>query len=78
MIADMLSIRNLISVASGLFVRDRKPNVSLVFMRQSYFAISQKNIDKVLHTISLWKFQMNKNFNKLHSIIHQILISKIL
>ena len=43
MIVDMLSNKNLTSIVTDLFIRRRKPNISLVFIAQSYFAI-QKNI----------------------------------
>ena len=43
MIADMLSNRKLNPIATGLFIRDRKLNISLVFITQSYFALP-KNI----------------------------------
>ena len=38
MIADMLSNKKLQPVVTELFVRGRKPNVSLVFFTQSYLA----------------------------------------
>ena len=39
MIADMLSNKKLQPIVTELFVRGRKPNVSLVFFTQSYLAI---------------------------------------
>ena len=37
MIADMVSIKRLGSVVTGLFIRGRKFNISIVFITQSYF-----------------------------------------
>ena len=42
-IADMLSNKNLNPIVTELFIRGRKLNISLVFIAQSYFAVS-KNI----------------------------------
>ena len=38
MIADMPSNRKLNPIVTGLFIRGRKLNISLVFITQSYFA----------------------------------------
>ena len=38
MIADMLSNKKLNPIVTELFIRGRKLNISLVFIRQSYFA----------------------------------------
>ena len=43
MIADMLSNKKLNYLGTQLFIRGRKPNISLVFIAQSYFAVP-KNI----------------------------------
>ena len=43
MIADMLSNKELNPIVIELFIRGRKLNISLVFITQSYFAVS-KNI----------------------------------
>ena len=43
MIADMLSNKKLNPIVTELFIRGRKLNISLVFITQSYFAVS-KNI----------------------------------
>ena len=37
MIADMINNKKLNSVVTELFIRDRKLNISLVFITQSYF-----------------------------------------
>ena len=39
MIADMLSNKNPNPILTELFIRDRKQNISLVFITQSYFAV---------------------------------------
>ena len=38
-IADMLSNKKRNPIVSELFIRDRKLNISLVFIRQFYFAV---------------------------------------
>ena len=43
MIADMLSSKKFNPIVTELFIRDKKPNISLVFITQSYFALP-KNI----------------------------------
>ena len=43
MIVDMLSNKRLDAIVTELFIRDRKLNISLVFITQCYFAVS-KNI----------------------------------
>ena len=40
MIADMLSNKKLNTIVTELFIRGRKLNISLVFITQSYFAVS--------------------------------------
>ena len=41
MIADMLSNKKLNPIATELFIRGRKLNISLVFIALSYFAVSK-------------------------------------
>ena len=45
-------IKKLNPIVSELFIRGRKLNISLVFIKQSYFAVSE-NLDKIQHTILL-------------------------
>ena len=40
-IADMINNRKLNSVVTGLFIRGRKLNISIVFISQSYFKVSK-------------------------------------
>ena len=39
MIADMIHNKKLNSIVTKLFIRDRKLNISLVFITQSYFKV---------------------------------------
>ena len=41
MIADMINNKKLNSIATELFIRSRKLNISLVFITQSYFKVSK-------------------------------------
>ena len=62
---DMLSNKKLNTIVTEFVIRERKLNISLVFIMQSYFAVS-RNI------------RVNESFNKLHLIIDQILTFKTL
>ena len=42
MTADMLSNKKLNLIVTELFIRGRKPNMSLAFMTQCYFAVQKK------------------------------------
>ena len=53
-VADMLSNKKLIPIVIELFIRDRKLNISLVLITQSYFAVL-KNV-RLSCTILSWKF----------------------
>ena len=65
MIADMINNKNLNSVMTELFIRGKNSNISLAFVTQSYFKVSK---DVRLNTTHFFitKFQIKKNFNKLH------------
>ena len=76
-IADMLSNKKLNPIVTKLLIRGRKLNISLVFITQSYFAVS-KNIRVNSTHFLLWKFQANKSFSKLHLLIHYIFTFKTL
>ena len=41
MIVDVLSNKKLNKIVTELFIRGRKPNISLVFITQSYFAVAK-------------------------------------
>ena len=75
MIGSVFSNKKLNLIVTELIIRDRKLNISLVFIKQSYFAVSKTII---LNSILLWKLQTNENFNKSHLIIRQILTLKTL
>ena len=60
MIADMINNKKLNLIITELFIRDRKLNISLVFITQSYFKVT-KDVKK-----TLGNFQIKENFNKLH------------
>ena len=64
MIADMINNKKLNSIVTELFIGDRKRNISIVLITQSYFNVPK---DVRLNT-SLFlsqKFQIKENFNKL-------------
>ena len=52
MIADMPTNKKLYPMVTELWIRERKLNISLVFVMQSYFAVPE-NIRLIEHTISL-------------------------
>ena len=77
MIADMINNKKLNSIVTKLFIKGRKLNISLVFIRQSYFKVPKDVRLNTTHFLSR-KFQIKENFKKLHEIIRQILALKIL
>ena len=77
MIAEMISNKNLNPVVTGLFIRGRKPNFSLAYITQSYFAVS-KNIRLNSTNNFVMKIINKKDFQKLHLITYQILALKAL
>ena len=64
MIADMINNKNLNSVVTELFIRDRKLNISLVFINQSYFKVPKDLRLNTTHFL-LQKFQTKESFKKL-------------
>ena len=78
MIADILSNKKLYHIVTELFIRGRKLNIiSLVFITQSYFAVS-KNIRLNSTHYFLIRVLNKREFNRLHVIILQILTFKTL
>ena len=75
-IADMLSNKKFNELVTELFISGRKLNISPVFITQPHFALP-KHRDNSKHYFII-KIANNKNYNKLHLIIHQILTLKIL
>ena len=65
----MLSNKKLNPIVTELFTRDRKLNISLVFITKSYFAVA-KTIR--LNSMHYFIMKTNENFNKVHLVIHQI------
>ena len=57
MIADMINNKKLNSVVTELFIRDRKLNISLVFITQSYFKVP-KDVRLNSTNFLSWKFQI--------------------
>ena len=76
MIADMVNNKALNPVATELFIRGRKPNISIVFMTQSYFKVPKGVRLNSIHFLSR-EFQIKESFNKFLQIIHLILTLKI-
>ena len=58
MIVDMLSNKNLKQIVTELFIRDRKLNISFVFITKYYFAVP-KNI-----RLNSTHYFLTKNLNK--------------
>ena len=64
MIADIINNKKLHPIVTELFIRARKLNISLVFIRQSYFKVPKDVRLNTTHFLSQ-KFQANEDFNKL-------------
>ena len=64
MIEDMIHDKKLNSVATELFIRGRKLNISLAFITQSYFKVP-KDIRLNTSHFLLQKSLIKENFNKL-------------
>ena len=64
-IPDMLSNKKLNPIVTELFVRDRKLNISLVFITQSYFAVP-KNIRLNSTHYFIMKIPSKRELQKLH------------
>ena len=45
MIVDMLSNKNLVSIVTELFLRGTKLDISLVFIKQSYFKVPKGTLN---------------------------------
>ena len=64
MIADIINNKTLNPIVTELFIRGRKLNISIVFIRQSYFKVARDVRLNSTHFL-LWKIQIKQNFNKL-------------
>ena len=65
MIAGMINNIKLNPVLTELLIRDRKLNISIVFIIQLYFKVPKDVRLNSTHFLSL-KFQTKENFNKVH------------
>ena len=73
MFADMVSNKILNLVVTELFTKGRKLNISLGFIRQSYFAVPTNiRLNSIGYLImnKQFQFQTIKSFSKSHLIIH--------
>ena len=77
MTVGMLSNKRLNPKVTELFIRERKLNISLAFIRQSYFAVP-KNIRLNSTHYLVRKIANLRQLQKLHLIIHGILTLKTL
>ena len=78
MIVDMLSNEKPNLKVTEVFIRDRKVNISLVFITQSLFCCVTNIRLNYTHYIIMKIPKKNESFNKSHLIIHQILTLKTL
>ena len=72
MIADLLNNKKFNPIVTELFIRVRRLNIPLAFITKAYVAVA-KDITLNSTQCFIIKFQINKNFIKLHLILHQIL-----
>ena len=63
-IASVTANKKLCTIVAGLFLRERKLNISLVFISQSYFKVSKTIRLNSTHIILSWKFLTKENFKK--------------
>ena len=77
MIADMINNKKINSVVTGLFIRGRKLNISIVFITQSCFKVPKDFRLNSAHFF-IMKILNKKELSKFLQIIHQILTLKIL
>ena len=77
MIADKIQNKKLNSMLTGLFIRGRTLNISLVFITQSYFKVPK---DARLNTTHFFirKTLTKRELQQIAIIIHHILVLKIL
>ena len=64
-IADVINNKELNSIVTELVNRDRKLNISLVFVTQLYFKVSKGNRLNISHSF-IAKLKTKENFSKLH------------
>ena len=64
-IADIINNKKPNSIVTELFIRDRKLNISLVFITQLYFKVPKGNRLNISHFF-ITKLKTKENFSKLH------------
>ena len=69
LIADMINNKNLNSVITELFIRDRKLNISTVFITQSYFKVPKDVRLNSTHFFIMKIFKKRTSTNCLKSFI---------
>ena len=77
MVTHMLSNKRVNPIVTELFIRVRKLNISLVFIRQYYFAVP-KNITLNSTHYFVMKIPSRRELQEFHLIIYQILTFMIL
>ena len=77
MIADIMTNKKFQAIIKKLFVRSRKPNISLVFITQSYFSVP-KGVRLNTTRYLIMKINNKKELQNIAKIILQTLIIKIL
>ena len=68
MIADMINNKNLNAIATELFIRGRKLNISLAFITQSYFKVA-KDVVKIYKKYTTERYSFLLMMLRLHQII---------
>ena len=58
MIADMINNKKLNPIVTGIFIRDKKINISIVFITQSYFKVPKEVRINTTHFFLPWKFHI--------------------
>ena len=74
----MLNSKKLNPIVTGLFIKGRKLNISFIFVTQFYFPVPKDIRQNSAHYSIIKIPNLKENINKLHLIIHQILIFKTL
>ena len=64
-IADIINNKKLNSIVTELFIKDKKVNISLVFIMQLYFKVPEGNRLNISH-LFITKLKTKENFSKLH------------
>ena len=65
MIANMKVNRKQCSIVTELFLRDRKLNISIIFVSQSYFKVPKTKRDALFYHENIWQIRTSKDSIKL-------------